>query len=132
MAMTRVMVAGATGVVGRQLVPQLVAAGYQVTGTTRTAAKAASLREAGATPVVLDALDAAAVGQAVAEAEPDVIIDELTALAGSFSLRRLDRTFAVTNELRVAGTDHLLAAASATARRPARAGPTRRRRTCRR
>src|SRR5712692_5025473 len=109
----RVLVAGATGVVGRQLVPQLIAAGHQVTATTRSADKVAGLRAAGADAAVVDGLDAVAVGEAVARAEPQVVIHQMTSLAGAFSLRRFDRVFAVTNRLRTQGTDHLLAAASA-------------------
>ena len=109
----RVFVAGATGVVGRQLVPQLIAAGHQVTATTRSADKAAGLRAAGADAGVVDGLDALAVGEAVARAEPDVVVHQMTALSAGFSLRRFDRTFAVTNELRTRGTDNLLGAAQA-------------------
>jgi nucleoside-diphosphate-sugar epimerase len=109
----RVFVAGATGVVGRQLVPQLIAAGHQVTATTRSAGKAAGLQAAGADAAVVDGLDAMAVGEAVAKAEPDVVIHQMTALATGFSLRRFDQTFAVTNELRTRGIDNLLGAAQA-------------------
>ena len=109
----RVFVAGATGVVGRQLVPQLIAAGHHVTATTRSADKAAGLQAAGADAAVVDGLDAMAVGEAVARAEPEVVIHQMTALATGFSLRRFDRTFAVTNELRTRGIDNLLGAAQA-------------------
>ena len=109
----RVLVAGATGVVGRQLVPQLLAAGHQVTATTRKAEKAVALRATGADVAVVDGLDAMAVGEAVAQAKPEVVIHQMTALAGDFDMRHFDRTFAVTNQLRTAGTDNLLAAAQA-------------------
>ncbi len=109
----RVLVAGATGVVGRQLVPQLVAAGHQVTATTRSPGKAPELLGLGAEPAVVDGLDAVAVGEAVAKAEPEVVIHQMTALAGDFDLRHFDRTFAATNKLRTIGTDNLLAAAQA-------------------
>ncbi|HEY2549933.1 MAG TPA: NAD(P)-dependent oxidoreductase [Streptosporangiaceae bacterium] len=110
----RVFVAGAAGAVGQQLVPQLVAMGHQVTGTSRSAAGAARVRELRAEPVVLDGLDGVAVGTAVARAEPEVIINEMTALTGmSLDPRAFDRTFAVTNQLRTTGNDHLLAAAAA-------------------
>jgi nucleoside-diphosphate-sugar epimerase len=109
----RVFVAGATGAIGRQLVPQLRAQGHSVTAATRTPAKLSLLRELGAEPVVVDGLDAVAVGEAVARAEPDAVIHQMTALAGGTDLRHFDRTFAVTNRLRTAGTDHLLAAAAA-------------------
>jgi 2-alkyl-3-oxoalkanoate reductase len=108
----RVFVVGATGVIGRRLVPRLIARGHDVVGTYRSASGTAnSLRADGATMVALDLLDAAAARQAVADARPDAIIHEATALAdGGFS-RRLDKTFAQTNRLRTTGTDTLLAAA---------------------
>jgi len=109
----RIFVAGATGVVGQQLLPRLTAQGHQVTATTRSPAKAERLRALGAEPTVVDGLDAMAVGEAVARAEPEVVIHQMTSLAGAISLRRFDRMFAVTNRLRTQGTDHLLAAASA-------------------
>jgi 2-alkyl-3-oxoalkanoate reductase len=108
----RVFVAGATGAVGRHLVPGLVAAGHEVTATTRTPGKVAQLREAGAEPVVLDGLDREAVLAAVRAAGPEVIVHQMTALADMRSLRHLDQAFAATNELRTRGTDNLLAAAA--------------------
>ncbi|MEV0660717.1 NAD-dependent epimerase/dehydratase family protein [Actinomadura luteofluorescens] len=107
----RVFVTGATGVLGRHLVPGLVAAGHEVTATTRSSGKAAGLREAGAEPVVLDGLDREAVIAAVRAASPEVIVHQMTALADMRSLRKVDRVFAATNELRTRGTDNLLAAA---------------------
>jgi nucleoside-diphosphate-sugar epimerase len=109
----RVLVAGASGAIGRRLVPQLVARGHQVTATTRSAGKADQLRALGATPVVVDGLAAAAVGEAVAQAKPEAIIHQMTGLAGTADLRRFDRWFATTNELRTKGTQNLLAAAKA-------------------
>jgi 2-alkyl-3-oxoalkanoate reductase len=109
----RVFVAGATGAIGRHLVPQLVEAGHEVTATTRSEAKFDQLWNLGARPVLVDGLDAAAVGEAVAQAEPDAIIHQMTSLAGGQDLRRFDRTFATTNQLRTVGTDNLLAAARA-------------------
>jgi 2-alkyl-3-oxoalkanoate reductase len=106
----RVFVTGATGALGRQLVPGLVAAGYEVTATTRTQGKAGQLREAGAEPVVVDGLDRQAVISAVRAASPDVIVHEMTALADMRSFRNPDRLFAVTNQLRTRGTDNLLTA----------------------
>lgn len=108
----RVFVTGATGALGRHLVPGLVAAGHQVTATTRTPGKVARLRAAGAEPVVVDGLDREAVITAVLAAEPDVIVHQMTALADMRSLRNVDRVFAATNELRTRGTDNLLAAAA--------------------
>jgi len=108
----RVFVTGATGVLGRHLVPGLVAAGHEVTATTRTPGKAGQLRAAGAEPAVVDGLDREAVIAAVRAAAPEVIVHQMTALAGLRSLRRVDRVFAATNELRTRGTDNLLAAAA--------------------
>jgi nucleoside-diphosphate-sugar epimerase len=114
----RVFVAGATGVLGRQLVPQLVARGHEVVGMTRSASRQDGLRALGARPVVADALDPDAVATVVGEAEPEVVVDQLTALSGAMSVRdarRPERSFAVTmtNRLRTEATDHLLAAARA-------------------
>jgi nucleoside-diphosphate-sugar epimerase len=108
----RVFVTGATGALGRHLVPGLVTAGHEVTATTRTPGKVAQLRAAGAEPVVVDGLDREAVIAAVQAAVPEVIVHEMTALASLRSLRNPDKVFAVTNELRTRGTDNLLAAAA--------------------
>ena len=106
----KVFVAGATGVLGTQLVPQLVANGHEVVGMTRTASKRDALRALGARPVVADALDPDAVARVVAESEPEVIVHQLTALSGALGMRHVDRFFAMTDRLRTEGTDHLLAA----------------------
>ena len=108
----KVFVAGATGAIGRQLVPRLVDAGHEVHGMTRHASKQQLLRDMGAEPVVADALDADQVAQAVARAHPEVIVHELTAI-GPMDLRHFDRAFATTNRLRTEGTDHLLSAGQA-------------------
>src|SRR5918999_1725782 len=109
---------GATGVLGRELVPRLVAQGHEVVGMTRSASKQDGLRALGARPVVADALDADAVAQAVASAEPEVIVHQLTALSGKMGLRdaRHPERFSgaiMTNRLRTEATDHLLAAGQA-------------------
>jgi 2-alkyl-3-oxoalkanoate reductase len=109
----RVFVAGATGAIGWRLVPQLIARGHQVTATSRSARHGGRLKALGAELAVVDGLDGAAVGEAVARAEPDAIVHQMTALAGKPDLRRFDRWFALTNELRTRGTEHLLAAAQA-------------------
>jgi 2-alkyl-3-oxoalkanoate reductase len=109
----KVFVAGAAGAIGTQLVPQLVARGHDVVGMTRWRTRRDGLRALGARPVVADALDADAVGRAVAEAEPEIVVHQLTALGGEMNMRRVDRYFAMTNRLRTEGTDHLLAAAQA-------------------
>ena len=114
----RVFVAGGSGVIGRRLVPQLVARGHQVTATTTSAAKLGLLEQLGAEAVVMDGLDAASVGEAVAAAQPDAIVHQMTGLseahAGKPNLKKADRFFATTNRLRSEGVDHLLAAAEAT------------------
>ena len=110
----KIFVAGGAGAIGRQLVPLLVGKKHQVVATTRSAAKVDLLRGLGAEAVVVDGLDAVAVGEAVARARPEVIIHQMTALAGKPDMRHFDRWFAKTNELRTKGTAHLLAAASAT------------------
>jgi nucleoside-diphosphate-sugar epimerase len=108
----RVFVAGATGAIGKQLVPRLVAAGHEVHGMTRSESKQAMLRELGAMPVVADALDPDQVAEAVGRAKPEVIVHQLTALAGA-DFRHFERDFAPTNRLRAEGTDYLLSAGQA-------------------
>lgn len=109
----RVFVTGATGAIGRRLVPQLVARGHDVTATTRSAGKVDVIRALGAHAVVLDGLDGAAVGEAVAHSRPDAIVHQMTALSSKPNMRRFDRWFATTNQLRTEGTAHLLDAAKA-------------------
>src|ERR687889_2438174 len=110
--MMRVFVAGATGAIGKQLVPRLVEAGHEVHGMTRSESKQAMLRELGAVPVVADALDPDQVAEAVGRARPEVIVHQLTAI-GAVDMRHFDRDFALTNRLRTEGTDHLLSAGQA-------------------
>ena len=107
----RVLVAGATGAVGSRLVPELVALGHHVVGTSRTPENAAGLRSLGATPAVLDVLDPTAVSDLVSRTEPEAIVHEATALSGMTDVKHFDRSFEMTNRLRTAGTDALLAAA---------------------
>ena len=113
----RVFVAGGSGALGRRLVPQLVARGHQVTATTTSAGKLGLLEQLGADGVVMDGLDAVSVGEAVAAARPDAVVNQMTGLsaahAGRPNLRKPGRFFAATNRLRGEGTDHLLAAAEA-------------------
>jgi nucleoside-diphosphate-sugar epimerase len=113
MMVVRVFVAGGTGVVGQRLVSQLVARGHQVTATTTSAAKLGLLERLGADAVVMDGLDALSVGEAVAAAQPDTIVHQMTSIARKPDMRRMDRWFAATNRLRTEGTDHLLGAAEA-------------------
>jgi nucleoside-diphosphate-sugar epimerase len=114
----RVFVAGGSGVLGRRLVPQLVARGHQVTATTTSVGKLDLLEQLGAEGVVMDGLDAASVGEAVAAAEPDTIVNQMTGLseahAGKPNMRKPERFFTPTNRLRTEGVNHLLAAAEAT------------------
>ena len=107
----RIFIAGASGTLGRRLVPQLIARGHHVTGTTRS--RADELRALGAEPVIVEPLDAEAVREAVVRAEPDVVVHQLTALAGLGMTRNFDKAFAVTNRLRTTGTDNLIVAARA-------------------
>lgn len=106
-----IFLAGATGAVGRTLIPQLREQGHTVTGTTRSATNSALLRDLGAEPVVMDGLDRDGVIAAVSAARPDAIVHQMTALSGVTDLRRFARAFATTNRLRTEGTEHLLAAA---------------------
>ena len=107
-----VFIAGATGAVGRALIPKLIEHGHAVTGTTRSPARADSIRALGATPAVADGFDREAVVSVVRAAQPDVIVHQMTALAGLGDPRRFQRSFAATDRLRTEGTDNLLAAAA--------------------
>jgi nucleoside-diphosphate-sugar epimerase len=111
--MMHVFVAGAAGAIGRRLLPELIARGHEVTAATRSPQGLDQLRALGANAVVMDGLDAASVGQAISEAQPDAIVHQMTALAGKPDLRHFDRWFAKTNELRTTGTTNLLDAAKA-------------------
>ncbi|MBV9949404.1 MAG: NAD(P)H-binding protein, partial [Myxococcales bacterium] len=118
----KIFVAGATGVLGRALIPQLVARDHDVVGMTRTASKQDLVRGLGARPVVADALDPEAVAEAVAATEPEVIVHQLTALSGKLSARDMRHPERsplanLTNRLRSEATDHLLAAGRAVAAR---------------
>ncbi len=109
----KIFVAGATGAVGTQLVPRLAAHDHDVVAMTRSAAKEDAIRKLGATPVVADALSADDVARAVAAAQPEVIVHELTAIPPALDVRHFDRDFELTNRLRTEGTDHLLSAGQA-------------------
>jgi nucleoside-diphosphate-sugar epimerase len=109
----KVFLAGATGAIGRQLVPRLIAAGHEVTGTTRSPQRAAELEASGATAVVLDALDPRAVHDAVAAASPEAVIHQLTALPQRIDPRKVERDFVLNDRLRGEGTEILVAAAQA-------------------
>jgi nucleoside-diphosphate-sugar epimerase len=108
----RVFIAGGTGVVGRRLVPLLVSTGHEVVATTTTAAKLAMIEQMGAHGVHVDVLDPDATRKAIANAAPDAIVHQATALGNmKFDMRHFDRLFATTNALRTTGTRNLLAAA---------------------
>jgi nucleoside-diphosphate-sugar epimerase len=109
----KIFVAGASGAVGKRLVPLLVGRGHVVLATTRSADKATELKALGAEPVVMDALDRAAVVRALESSRPEVVVHQLTALSQAKSLKRFDQEFAVTNRLRTQGTDNLLEGARA-------------------
>jgi nucleoside-diphosphate-sugar epimerase len=109
----RVLVAGAGGVIGRPLVRRLAAAGHDVTALTRSAAKQGMLADAGASPVICDAMDAPALAGAVAAARPDVVVNQLTALPARINPRRIGRDLAQTSRLRREGTRNLMTAAAA-------------------
>jgi len=109
----RVFVAGATGAIGRRLVPLLIENGHQVTGTTSRREHLAAIGALGAEGVVMDGLDARSVMDAVTQARPEVVVHQMTALASMKSLKHFDREFALTNRLRTEGTRYLLDAAQA-------------------
>jgi 2-alkyl-3-oxoalkanoate reductase len=108
----KVFLAGATGALGKRLIPQLIANGHSVVGTTRSESKTSLLWDLGAKPVVVDALDRDAMIAAVTAEKPDAIVHQLTALTG-VDFRRFEKSFELTDRLRSEGTDILLAAAKA-------------------
>lgn len=107
----RIFVAGATGAVGQNLLPMLVAAGHEVIGSTRSPSKAAAIERTGAEVVVMDGLDRESVRRAIGESTPNVVVHQMTSLAALKSMKKFDQEFATTNRLRSEGTDLLLAAA---------------------
>ena len=109
----KIFIAGATGAVGRRLIPALIQLGHQVIGMSRSKDKMKMIRASGATPVIADAFDAKALNNALQETKPDVVMHQLTSVPGRLNLRNIGRDFALTNRLRTEGTDHLLAAAKA-------------------
>jgi len=109
----RIFVAGPSGAIGKRLVPMLMAKGHQVTAMTRKPDSVPMLRNAGADPVVADALDRSAVLCAVESAAPECIVHEMTALAGVTDYKNFDKAFGLTNQLRTRGTDNLIEAGRA-------------------
>jgi nucleoside-diphosphate-sugar epimerase len=109
----RVFLAGATGVIGQRLLPLLIGHGHEVTGMTRSPQRAEALRARGAEPVIADALDAAAVREAVTQARPEAVIHQLTSLPARIDPRKMKRDFELNDRLRSDGTRILVAAAQA-------------------
>lgn len=109
----RVLIAGATGAIGRPLVAQLIQAGHVVTGLARDEKSARQLREQNATAEVADALDAPAVRDAVARSAPEVVINQLTALPQRYTPETMRDAIAVDHRLRKEGGANLLRAAAA-------------------
>jgi 2-alkyl-3-oxoalkanoate reductase len=107
----KVFLAGATGAIGRRLVPQLVEAGHEVIATTRSKEKLSALYDLGAEPVLCDVFDAGRLGSVIARAEPDAVINELTDLPQSLNPRKLKEYYAANNRVRREGTRNLLSAA---------------------
>lgn len=108
-----IYLAGGTGAIGTRLIAQLVERGHRVSATTTDRAKVPLIERHGGTGIIVDGLDGSAVGEAVATARPDTVVHEMTALSGGIDTKHFDRSFALTNRLRVEGTDHLIAAAQA-------------------
>jgi nucleoside-diphosphate-sugar epimerase len=113
----RVFLAGAAGAIGRRLVPLLLRAGHEVTGTTRSAATASELARAGVVPAVLDVFDAPALMAAVGAAKPAVVIHQLTDLPRQFDEARIAASYPKNARIRIEGTRNLIAAAQAAAAR---------------
>src|SRR5436190_14379284 len=113
----RIFLAGATGAIGRRLMPLLLAAGHEVTGTTRSAANAEELKASGVTPAVADAFDAGALERAVIAARPEIIIHQWTDLPKIFDEAGLAAAYPRNARIRTEGTRNLIAAAQAAAAR---------------
>ena len=109
----KIFVAGASGAVGKRLVPMLVAGGHEVAAMTRSPAKLDGLRATGAEPILADGLDRDAVTEAVTRVRPAVVVHQMTGLSGVKSLKRFDAEFAQTNRLRTEGARILVDAARA-------------------
>lgn len=109
----RIFLAGASGAIGRRLVPLLLRAGHAVTGTTRSAENAKLLEGAGVTPAVLDVFDAPAIADAVRRARPEVVIHQLTDLPREFDQAQIAASYSKNARIRTEGTRNLVAAAQA-------------------
>ena len=109
----RILLAGATGVIGRQLLPLLLERGHEVVAVTRSAEKLDGLRAQGAEPLQADALDAGALREACEKARPEAVIHQLTSIPQRINPRTMVRDFAENDRLRVEGTANLVSAARA-------------------
>lgn len=107
----RVFVAGATGVIGRRLLPLLTSKGHEVIGLARSYGAAVEIETLGAVVAEADALDPGALSRVVKDAAPDAVVHLLTAIPAKINPRRMSRDFAQTNRLRTEGTRNLLYAA---------------------
>jgi nucleoside-diphosphate-sugar epimerase len=103
----KVFLAGATGAIGKRLVPLLLDAGYEVFGTTRSESKAAGLQAAGATPIVVDVFDAPALSRAIAAIRPEIVIHQLTDLPANLEPSRMAEGITRTTRIRTEGTRNL-------------------------
>ncbi|HEY4201916.1 MAG TPA: NAD(P)-dependent oxidoreductase [Devosiaceae bacterium] len=109
----RIFLAGASGVIGKRLIPLLVRRGHHVTGTTRSSANAVALEALGIVPRVVDVFDAAALAEAVLEARPDIVIHQLTDLPQSTATPATPEALTGNARIRDEGTRNLVAAAVA-------------------
>ncbi|MCX7143631.1 MAG: NAD(P)-dependent oxidoreductase [Proteobacteria bacterium] len=107
----RIFLAGASGAIGRQLVPLLIADGWQVVGTTRSADKAPLLREMGAEPVVVDVFDATALRRVMTEYKPEIVIHQLTDLPQALEASKMTEALVRNARLRDEGTRNLVESA---------------------
>jgi nucleoside-diphosphate-sugar epimerase len=107
----KVFLAGATGAIGRRMLPLLRAAGYEVTGTTRVPSRAEDLRAAGITPVIVDVYDAAALSAAMLAARPDVVVHQLTDLPAGLKAELMAEGLIRNARVRIEGTRNLVDAA---------------------
>ncbi|BCG71150.1 dTDP-glucose 4,6-dehydratase [Mesorhizobium sp. 113-1-2] len=109
----RIFLAGASGAIGHRLIPQLLAAGHKVTGTTRNADKAATLRALGVEPVVVDVFDADALSRAMLADRPDIVVHQLTDLPSGLDPSRMGEAVVRNARIRDEGTRNLVAVAVA-------------------
>ena len=109
--MTKIFLAGATGAIGKRLVPQLLDAGYEVFGTTRSEKKAGDLLTAGVVPMIVDVFDAPALSRAMTTVRPEIVINQLTDLPANLETSAMAEGIVRTTRIRIEGTRNLVAAA---------------------